>query len=88
MLREGPVHLLAVGSRHDEVTIAIVPGSARRHHLVEEVCGGLGHLLLALHQPHLILEGVVLGQLRRCLLLLEPGLLLLGLDLGLSAAAL
>ena len=88
LLREGPVHLLAVGSRHDEVTIAIIPGGTRRHHLVEEIGGCLGHLLLALHLPHLFLEGVILGQLRRSLLLLEAGLFLFGLDLGLGAAAL
>ena len=79
---------ITVGGRHDEVAIAIIPGSASSHHLVDQVGGSLCDMLLVFHLPHFLLEGIVLGQLRRSLLFLEQGLLLLGFDLGLGAAAL
>ena len=64
-------HLFTVGGRHDEVAIAISPDNASSDHLVDQVCGGLGDLLLILHNTNFLLKCVIVGQFRRSLLLLD-----------------
>ena len=60
----------------------------RLHELLHQGGSGVAVGLLLLHDRDFVLQGIIVGEFGRCLLLLDEGRLLLCLNLCLGASAL